>query len=109
LKDASNGEVFDWIRMVVPVLPDRALTPLQRIAGAADFANGISHVLPFETYTFVNPDLSIHLFQPMVGEWVGLHSTTHHGPDGVGMSDSSLYDIHGRIGRANQSLLLDLR
>jgi len=109
LKDAMNGEVFDWIRLLVPVLPDRPLTPLQRIAAAADFGNGISHVLPFETHTFVNPDLTIHLFQPLHGEWVGLYSTTHHGTNGVGMSDTVLYDLDGRIGRANQSLLLDLR
>ncbi|MGZ4772436.1 MAG: thioesterase family protein [Ilumatobacteraceae bacterium] len=109
LPEAANGGVFDWIRMIVPVLPDRPLTSLQRIAGAADFANGISHVLPFESHFFINPDLTIHLFHPMRGEWVGMASTTHHGSAGVGMSDTALYDIHGRIGRSNQSLLLDLR
>ena len=107
--DPHSGAVFDWIRMIVPVLPDRPLTSLQRIAGAADFANGISHVLPFESYVFVNPDLTIHLFHPMQGEWVGMASTTHHGPHGIGMSDTALFDIHGRIGRSSQSLLLDLR
>jgi Thioesterase-like superfamily len=104
-----NGAVFDWIRMLVPVLPDRPMTPLQRIAGAADFANGISHVLAFESHLFVNPDLTIHLFHPMRGEWLGMASTTHHGPAGVGMSDTALFDVYGRIGRANQSLLLDVR
>jgi hypothetical protein len=107
--DRVGGGVFDWIRMIVPVLPDRPLTSLQRIAGAADFANGISHVLPFESHFFVNPDLTIHLFHPMRGEWVGMASTTHHGPHGIGMSDTALFDIHGRIGRSNQSLLLDVR
>ena len=109
LPDAVNGEVFDWIRMLAPVLPDRPLTSLQRIAGAADFANGISHVLPFESHLFLNPDLTIHLFHPMRGEWVGMASNTHHGPRGIGMTDTALFDVHGRIGRSNQSLLLDLR
>ena len=109
LPAAPNGAVFDWIRLIVPVLPDRPLTALQRVAAAADFANGISHVLPFETHIFLNPDLSIHLFHPMRGEWVGMLSATHHGPRGIGMSDSALFDVDGRIGRANQSLLLDLR
>ena len=104
-----NGAVFDWIRLIVPVLPDQPLTSMQRIAGAADFANGISHVLPFESHLFLNPDLTIHLFHPMRGEWVGMASTTHHGPAGVGMSDTALFDVYGRIGRSNQSLLLDLR
>jgi hypothetical protein len=45
----------------------------------------------------------------MRGEWVGMASTTHHGPHGIGMSDTALFDVHGRIGRSNQSLLLDVR
>jgi hypothetical protein len=105
----SDGGVFDWIRMIVPVFPDRPLTSWQRVAGAADFANGISHVLPFETHLFLNADLTIHLFQPMEGEWVGMASKTHHGRRGIGMSDTALFDVNGRIGRSNQSLLLEVR
>ena len=45
---------------------------------AVDNANGISHVLPWETYLFVNPDLTIQLFRPLRGEWVGMASATHH-------------------------------
>jgi hypothetical protein len=109
LPNAVNGAVFDWIRLLVPVLPDRPLTSLQRIAAAADFANGISRVLAFESHLFVNPELTIHLFHPMRGEWVGMASTTYHGPRGVGMSDTALFDLDGRIGHSNQSLLLDVR
>jgi hypothetical protein len=93
----------------VPVLPDRPLTPLQRVVGVADFANGISHVLPFETYLFINADLTIHMFQPLTGEWVGMASRSHHGSHGVGMSDTALFDTGGRIGRSEQSLLLEAR
>jgi hypothetical protein len=103
------GPVIDWIRMRVPVLPGVALTPLQRVAGAADFANGISRVLSFDTHVFINPDLTIHLFHPPEGEWIGVESATHHGPRGIGLSDSAIYDVDGRVGRSNQSLLLDAR
>ena len=103
------GPVVDWIRLRVPLFPDLELTPLQRVAAAADFANGISHVLPWESYLFVNPDLTIHLFRPLRGEWVGMASATHHGAHGVGMSDTAMFDIDGRIGRSSQSLLLDRR
>ena len=109
LPNRQGGEVFDWIRMTVPVLPDRPLTPLQRVVGVADFANGISHVLPFETHLFINADLTIHMFQPAKGEWVGMASRSHHGSRGVGMSDTALFDIEGRIGRSEQSLLLEPR
>ena len=91
------------------MFPDLELTPSQRVAGAADFANGISHVLPWDSYLFVNPDLTIHLFRPLRGEWVGMASATHHGTRGIGMSDTALFDVDGRIGGSNQSLLLDVR
>ena len=107
--EPTVGPVVDWIRLCVPVLPDVALTPLQRVAGAADFANGISRVLSWDTHLFVNPDLTIHLFRPLRGEWVGMVSATHHGSQGIGMSDTALFDVDGRVGRSNQSLLLDHR
>ena len=103
------GPVIDWIRICVPMFVDVPLTPLQRVAGAVDFANGISHVLPSESYLFVNPDLTVHLFRPLRGEWVGMASATHHSSRGIGMTDTSVFDVDGRVGGSNQSLLLDHR
>jgi hypothetical protein len=103
------GPVFDWIRLSVPLLPDQVLTPLQRVAAAADFASGISGVLPWDSHSFVNPDLTIHLFRPLRGEWVGMASATHHSSNGIGMTDTAVFDLEGRVGNSNQSLLLDLR
>ena len=103
------GPVVDWIRLCVPVFPDLEPTAFQRVAAAVDFANGISHVLPFESHLFVNPDLTIHMFRPLRGDWVGMASATHHGSAGVGMSDTAVYDVDGRVGRSCQSLLLDVR
>ena len=103
------GPVFDWIRVCVPLLPQQALTPLERVAAAVDFASGISGVLPWDSHSFVNPDLTIHLFRPLRGEWVGMASATHHGHHGIGMTDTAVFDLDGRVGSSNQSLLLDLR
>ena len=103
------GPVFDWIRLCVPLLPEQALTPLQRVAAAVDFASGISGVLPWDSHSFVNPDLTIHLFRPLIGEWVGMESATHHGSHGIGMTDTAVFDLDGRVGSSNQSLLLDVR
>jgi hypothetical protein len=103
------GPVFDWIRVCVPLLPGHTLTPLQRVAAAVDFASGISGVLPWDSHSFVNPDLTIHLFRPLRGEWVGMASATHYGTHGIGMTDTAVFDLDGRVGSSNQSLLLDLR
>jgi hypothetical protein len=103
------GPVFDWIRVCVPLLPEHTLTPLQSVAAAVDFASGISGVLPWDSHSFVNPDLTIHVFRPLAGEWVGMASVTHHSTHGIGMTDTAVYDLDGRVGNSNQSLLLDLR
>jgi hypothetical protein len=75
--------------------------------GVADFANGIS-MFPFGTHLFINADLTIHMFQPHEGRmgWNGQPVTSRVA---VGMSDTALFDTEGRIGRSEQSLLLELR
>ena len=74
---------------------------------AADFGNGISSVVPIDSHIFINPDLSVHVTRPPVGEWVALAAVTHPTDRGVGLAESAMYDRDGRIGRAVQSLLLD--
>jgi hypothetical protein len=98
-----------WTRLLVPLLAHETPTPLQRVAAAADFANGIAYGLPYERYSFVNPDLTIHLGRPADGEWVGLDSRSHYSNFGIGFSDSALYDTTGRIGRSVQSVIVEQR
>lgn len=103
------GPATDWIRLCCPVVSDEAPSPLQRVAAAADFGNGISGVLDFARHRWVNPDLTIHLHRLPVGEWVCLESTTHLGDTGLGLAESALYDERGFIGRSVQSLLVEGR
>lgn len=98
-----------WIRLRVPLVAGEEPSPLQRVAAAADFGNGISSPLGWERYTFVNPDLTVTLHRGAVGEWIGLESRTWPDADGIGVADTALYDQDGRIGRAVQTLLLDAR
>jgi acyl-coenzyme A thioesterase PaaI-like protein len=106
---SGSGPAADWIRVIVDLLDDVPLSPLERVACAADFSNGISSSLPFDEYTFVNADLSVHLFRLPVDEWVEIDAVTLAGDDGVGMADAVLRDRSGRIGRACQSLVLAAR
>jgi hypothetical protein len=39
-----------------------------------------------------------------VAEWVGMASQTTLGTDGIGMTDTILFDEHGAFGRALQTL-----
>lgn len=106
---AEPGPVTVWIRLLVPLVPGEAPSGLQRVVAAADFANGIARVLPFETHLFINPDLTVHVLRRPEGEWVGMRSQTVLGDAGFGLAESALYDERGRLGRSVQSLLLDTR
>jgi hypothetical protein len=98
-----------WIRLAVPLVAGEAPSPLQRVLAAADFGNGISSPLGWENYSFINPDLTVALHRPPVGEWIGLDAFTWPDHDGVALADTALYDERGRIGRGVQTLLLDAR
>jgi acyl-coenzyme A thioesterase PaaI-like protein len=101
------GPVFDWIRLAVPVVPDEEPSPWQRASAAADFGNGIASSVGFGEGLFINPDLTVHLWREPVGEWIGMESVMRTSNTGIGLSDSAMWDQQGRIGRGNQSLLLD--
>ncbi|HEX9968918.1 MAG TPA: thioesterase family protein [Acidimicrobiales bacterium] len=103
------GPCTVWIRLRVPVVAGEDPSGVQRLAAAADFGNGVSHVLPMDRYLFINPDLTVYAYRQPVGEWMCLESRTHHGPAGVGLAESALYDAQGHVGRSAQSLLLDHR
>jgi Acyl-CoA thioesterase C-terminal domain/Acyl-CoA thioesterase N-terminal domain len=103
------GPAKAWFRLQRPVVGDEQPSGVQRAAAAADFGNGISWVLPFERWIFLNPDLTLHLARPPVGEWIGLDALTLPSDQGMAMAESALYDDHGRLGRAVQSLLLQRR
>ena len=103
------GPATDWIRLRYPLVAGEDPTPLQRVAAAADFGNGISGLDVMNDLLFINPDLTIHLHRLPVGEWVCLDATSRYEPDGIGIAVSDLYDETGPIGRSIQSLLLDTR
>ena len=101
------GPGVAWMRPRVPLVEGEAITPLQRTMLAADAGNGISAPLDWQTHIFINTDLTVHLLRPPRGEWVCLDSVTH--VDGLGMTDTALWDGEGRIGRAVQTLLVRAR
>jgi Thioesterase-like superfamily len=103
------GPATVWFRLRVPLVAGEQPTPLQRLAAAADFGNGISAVVGWGSHLFINPDLTIYVEREPIGPWVCLDAETRLSSDGAGVSDSMLFDEQGRIGRAQQSLFVDLR
>jgi hypothetical protein len=105
----SPGPAQVWMRLRHPLVPGEALTPLARLTATADFGNGVSAELPFERFLFINADLTIHLHRSPHGEWIGLDAHTLLRGHGMGLAESVLHDVHGPVGRAFQTLVVQPR
>jgi hypothetical protein len=103
------GPATVWMRMRHPLVAGEEPTPLQRALIAADVGNGISAVLDWREYLFINVDLTVHFERMPKGEWVCVDAVTRPQPTGIGIAESALSDQRGRIGRAAQSLLIAQR
>ena len=99
------GPATVWMRPRVPLVEGEDVSALQRTMLAADGGNGVSAPLDWSRFIFINTDLTVHLLRPPEGEWVCLDSVTH--VDGLGFTDTALWDERGRIGRAAQTLLVE--
>jgi Thioesterase-like superfamily len=100
----APGPADVWTRLRLPVVAGREPTPLQRVLSVADSGNGVSAVLDWERHMFINPELTVHLLRPPVGEWVCLQARTEIGT--VGLAHSVLSDRDGPVARAAQALLV---
>jgi len=95
-----------WLRSPYSMLDGVPTSPLVRLLGLVDSANGISaRVVPGPGgYMFPNVDLSVHVYREPVGEWLGLETHVTFAADGVGLTSSVLHDIKGPFGRSEQIL-----
>lgn len=99
-----------WMRLRLPLLADaEPASPLSRLAAVADFGNGVSAELSFQTHIYINADLTIHLQRPPRGDWIGLDARTILHRDGAGLAESVLHDMDGPLGRAFQTLVVQER
>jgi hypothetical protein len=104
-----RGPSAVWFRMRCPLVAGEEPSALQRVAVAADSGNGISAILDFRRYIFVNSDLTINLLRKARGEWICIDARTLLGTDGGGLAESRIFDERGLIGRSTQSLAIRLR
>jgi acyl-CoA thioesterase len=95
--------------MRYPLVPDEVPSGLQRVMAIADSGNGISHVLPFETWFFINPDLTVHLAAEPSGDWICLDARTRVDAAGFGLASSRLFDKDRLVARGAQTLYIGPR
>ncbi|MDP1632175.1 MAG: thioesterase family protein [Caulobacter sp.] len=103
------GPAAVWFRAERAMVEGEATTPLMRAALTADFCNGVSSVVDFTAWTYINADLTVSFARDPVGEWILLDAETWVGDSGGAMAFARLADRNGYFGRAVQSVLLEPR
>ncbi len=106
---SEPGPATAWFRLRYPLIAGRLTAPLELMAAAGDFGNGIASVLSWDDHMFINPDLTLYVERAPVGEWVALQSQMRVSVGSVATAESLLWDERGRIGRAVQSLVVGPR
>lgn len=101
------GPSTAWFRMRMPLVAGEEPTPAQRVAVAADSGSGVGAALPFGPYSFLNPEITIHLARPLVGEWVAVQAGTVLGSVGTGVTTTRLWDPTGVVGQASAALFVE--
>ena len=100
------GPATAWTRLRVGIVPDELPSPLQRVLAVADSGNGISAVMSWDEWLFINPELSVHVLRPPAGEWVVLDAATTIATGGAAVARSVLSDETGPVAYGAQSLLV---
>ena len=75
----------------------------------SDFCNGLSSILDFRRWTYINADLTVSFARQPVGDWILLDAQTWLGGAGGGIAFAKLADERGYFGRAIQSLVIEAR
>jgi hypothetical protein len=105
----TPGPATVWSRLRFPLIAGEEPTPLERLLVMADAASGVSAMLDWDEWLFVNVDLGVHLERPPRGEWMAMDAQTRLGDSGAGLCTSVLSDAAGRVGVSTQSLLVTPR
>lgn len=102
---AAPGRARYWVRTDVPLL-DEPTSPLASAARLFDIANGMTVRASPTEVGFPNVDLTAHLARAPRPGWLGFDTTVTFGPDGHGLTSSTIHDEAGPIGTLAQSLTL---
>lgn len=105
----ADGETHVWTRVRMPLIDGQKIDGQDRALIVADSANGISAVLPMNSWLSIPPTMTTTLLRPAAGEWVHLACRTALSADGLGLTSGELFDVEGGIGQVSQPLLVRAR
>lgn len=101
----SAGPSTLWMR-TPRIVAGEEPSPFQRLCPIADCGNGISRNAGFGEATFINPDLTIIAYRLPESDWLASQAISFWEPNGIGMSQATLFDTRGALGSALQTLII---
>jgi hypothetical protein len=95
----TAGAVSDglWIRETHPLITGEPLTPLVRLAMAADISSPVSNSSD-RGLSFINADYTVYLGREPEGEYVGIQPAAHISDRGVAAGHCVVHDLLGPVG-----------
>lgn len=108
---STPGRSRAWLRTDLDLVDGEQASDLVAFTTLVDTANGIAARRHPREWAFPNIDLTIHYFRaPRFTDpdqrWIGLDTGSVWGPDGIGLTSTTLSDPNGTVGRAEQILTL---
>jgi len=103
-----DGET-SWFRLLRPVVSNAG--PMSAVLPAADWAHGIAPPLGAggpRLAAIPNPEVTVHLFRPPMGVWIGLDAASAWSKQGIGTGWAALRDTHGLVGRVAMSVAVTM-
>ncbi len=104
--EAREGDGVAWFRLDHAIIDGAGSLPLSSVLGPADWTHGIARPVQ-NVVADPNPNLTVQLFRPPSGPWVGVRAETRWRPAaGLGAGSGVLLDVNGEIGRVSMSVIL---
>jgi hypothetical protein len=107
------GEVGDgppavlWVRMRQPLVSGHTTPPAAHAAFASDFASALAAYLDIRQWSYINPDVNLHLLRDPTSDWIAVDGTTWVGAQGIGHGRAAIFDLDGLVGSASASQVVD--
>jgi hypothetical protein len=92
-----------WVRMRQPLVAGQDTPPSARAAFASDFASALAAYLDITVWSYINPDVNLHLLREPSSDWIAVDGTTWVGAEGIGHGRATIYDLEGMVGSASAS------
>jgi hypothetical protein len=97
-----------WLNDTRSLVEGEPLSPLTRVALAADIASPMSNS-GSEGLGFVNADITLYLHRLPTSDWLGFEVATHQADEGISVSQCTIYDEAGPIGLSTVSAVANSR